>query len=46
MEYRLVHKSDGTYILQVKEVLSIVDYDKGEVKKKVVWKDLETIERG
>ena len=46
MEYRLVHKSDGTYILQVKERIQCVDYEKNEVKTKEVWKDQETIERG
>ena len=46
MEYRLVHKSDGTYVLQVKQEIQVVDYDKGEVKTRTVLKDLETIERG
>ena len=44
MEYRLVHKKNGTYVLQVKKEITIVDYSKGGAKYKTVWENVETKE--
>ena len=43
-EYRLLHKKDGTYVLQVKVIQHVVDYNENKIKEKPVWVNVETAE--
>lgn len=41
--YRLLHKSDGTYVLQV-EIGYVDENEKGYKRYKTYWQTLDTIE--
>ena len=43
-EYRLKHKKDGSYVLQLKVVLQQCDYNHNKMKDVVKWEDVETVE--
>lgn len=43
-EYRLLHKKDGSYVLQLKIEKYVVDYSNNKMKPKVCWIDVETKE--
>lgn len=43
-EYRLKHKKDGSYVLQLKVILSACDYKHSKMKNIVKWEDVETVE--
>lgn len=42
-EYRLLHKKDGTYVLQVKQIY-VEEDDEGNKRYRSYWRDLETAE--
>lgn len=42
-KYRLLHKKDGTYVLQI-ELMYIAEDEKGNKEYKRYWQDLETVE--
>lgn len=43
-EYRLKHKKDGSYVLQLKVVSTVADYNHNKMKDIVRWEDVETAE--
>ena len=43
-EYRLLHKKDGSYVLQIKVVSYKADYNRNEMKPVITWEDVETKE--
>jgi hypothetical protein len=43
-EYRLLHKKDGTYVLQVKIVYTYIDYGENKIKYRYHWSNVETVE--
>lgn len=43
-EYRLMHRKDGSYVLQIKSEKQVVDYHTNGMKTIVHWIDVETKE--
>ena len=43
-EYRLLHKKDGTYVLQIKTTYEYVDYGENKIKRRYAWINVETAE--
>lgn len=43
-EYRLLHKKDGSYVLQTLVITMVCDYNHNKMKEIERWEDVETVE--